>query len=47
MSITNKRREKVGIKELTNQKVFLKNSQVIDGDYEDFEDYDPTKKRKC
>ena len=39
-------RAKVGIKKLKNPKAFIDYSQIIDGVYENLEDYNPTKKRK-
>ena len=39
-------KEKVGIKELTNLRVFVDYSQTIDDVYENLEDYNPPKKRK-
>ena len=39
------RREKVGITELKNPKVFIDYSQKVDNVYENLEDYNPTKKR--
>ena len=38
-------REKVGIKNLKNQKTFIDYSQTIDDVYENLEGYNPTKKR--
>ena len=39
-------REKVGIKNFKNPKVFIDYSQTIDDVYENLEDYNPTKKRR-
>ena len=39
-------REKVGIKKSKNPKAFIDYSQTIVDVYENFEDYNPTKKRK-
>ena len=38
-------REKLGIENLKNPKVFIDYSQTIDYVYENLEDYNPTKKR--
>ena len=38
--------EKVGIKILKNSTAFIDYSQTIDDVYENFEDYNPTKKRR-
>ena len=40
------RREKVGIINLENPKAFIDCSQLIDGVYENLEDYNPTKKMR-
>ena len=39
-------REKVGIENLKNLKAFIDYSQIIDGVYENLEDYNTTKKRR-
>ena len=39
-------REQVGIKRSKNPNAFIYYSQTIDDDYENLEDYNPTKKRK-
>ena len=39
-------REKVRIKKLKNPKAFIDNSQTVDDIYENFEDYNPSKKKK-
>ena len=39
-------REKVGTKNLKNPNTFIDYSQIIDGVYENLEDYNPTKKKR-
>ena len=39
-------REKIGMENLKNPKVFTDYSQTIDNVFENLEDYNPTKKRK-
>ena len=41
-----KRREKVGIEILKNQKAFIDYLQTIDNVYENEEDYNPSKEKK-
>ena len=40
-------REKIGIKQTKNPKVFIDYSQIIDDVYENLENYNPTKNEKC
>ena len=39
-------KEKIGIKNIKNSKIFIDYSQTIDNVCENLEDYNPTKKRK-